>query len=74
MRKRESEVRVKAIRDKKKISKILNASAIVTVHICMVIVAIVHLCIILHPLMWVFFWVKMCKMKGFLHFARFCIH
>ena len=74
MRKRESEVRVKAIRDKKKISKILNASATVTVHICMVTVAIVHLCTILHPLMWVFFLVKMCKMKGFLHFARFCIH
>ena len=62
MRKRESEVRVKAIRDKKKISKIL-------MHICMVTVAIVHLCTILHPLMWVFFLVKMCKMKGFLHFA-----
>ena len=56
------------------IIKILNAHTIVTVHICTVIVAIVHLCTILHPLMWVFFFVKMCKMKGFLHFARFCIH
>ena len=64
-------MRVKAIRDKKKISKILNASATVTVHICMVTVAIVHLCTILHPLMWVFFLVKMCKMKGFFFF--FCI-
>ena len=61
MRKRESEVRVKAIRDKKKISKILNASATVTVHICMVTVAIMHKCTILHPLMWVFFEPKCVK-------------
>ena len=60
-----------ATRDKEreKITKILNASATLTVHICTVIVAIVHLCTILHPLKWVFFFVKICKMKGFLHFA-----
>ena len=61
MRKRESEVRVKAIRDKKKIRKILNASATVTVHICMVTVAIMHKCTNLHPLMWVFFEPKCVK-------------
>ena len=57
MRKRESEVRVRATRDKEreKITKILNASTIVTVHICTVTVAFVHLCTILHPLMWFFF-------------------
>ena len=55
--KRESEVRVRATRDKEreKITKILNASIIVTVHICTVTVAFVHLCTILHPLMWFFF-------------------
>ena len=37
------------------IIKILNARATVTVHIYMVIVALVYLCTILHPLMWVFF-------------------
>ena len=48
---------MRAIRDKEreKITKILNASATATVHICMVTIAIVHLCIILHPLMWVCF-------------------
>ena len=35
--------------------KILNGSAIVTVHICMVTVAIVHKCTIMHKLVWVFF-------------------
>ena len=40
---------------KKKNTKILNARATVTMHICTVIVALVHLCTILHPLMWVFF-------------------
>ena len=43
---------------KLEIIKILNARAAITVHICTVIVAIVHLCTILHPLMWVFFWLK----------------
>ena len=37
------------------IIKILNARATVTVHIYMVIVALVYLCTILHPLMWVIF-------------------
>ena len=41
--------------EREKTNKIINASATVTVHICTVIVAIVHKCIILHPLMWVFF-------------------
>ena len=63
MRKMESEVRVRATRDKEreKITKILNACATITVHICMVTVALVHLCTILHPLMWVFFWSKCVK-------------
>ena len=58
----------------KKNTKILNARAIVTMHICTVIVALVHLCTILHPLMWVFFFIKMCKMNYFFYFARFCNH
>ena len=63
MRKRERDVRVRATRDKEreKITKILNASATLTVHICTVTVAIVHLCTILHPLMWVFFGSKCVK-------------
>ena len=35
----------------KKNTKIINARVIVTVHICTIIVTIVHLCIILHLLM-----------------------
>ena len=46
----ESESRDKRERQKK-INKILNAYAIVTVHVCTVTVAIVHKCTILHPLM-----------------------
>ena len=46
----ESESRDKREREKK-INKILNAYAIVTVHVCTVTVAIVHKCTILHPLM-----------------------
>ena len=63
MRKRESELRVRATRDneREKNTKILNASAIATVHICMVNVALVHLCTILHPLTWVFFGSKCVK-------------
>ena len=41
--------------ERENITKILNASAIITVHIYTVTVVIVHLCTILHPLMWVFF-------------------
>ena len=53
----------------KKITKILNVSAIVIVHMhgycsnC----AFMH---IFTPTDVDFFWVKMCKMKGFLHFTR----
>ena len=56
MRKMESEVRVRAARDKEweKITKILNTSVIVIVHVCTIIVAIVYLCTILLPLIWVF--------------------
>ena len=59
----ESEVRVRATREKEreKIIKILNASVIVTMHICTVTIVIVHKCTILHPLMWVFFWPKCVK-------------
>ena len=39
----------------RKNNKILNTHATVTVHIFTVIFTIVHLCTILHPLMWVFF-------------------
>ena len=39
-------------------TKILYARATIFVHICTVTVALVHLCIILYPLMWVFFWSK----------------
>ena len=46
---------------KLEIIKILNARTTVTVHICMVTVALVHLCTILHPLMWVFFCSKCVK-------------
>ena len=48
-RKRESEV------EREKNRKILNARDTVTVHICTVTVALVHLYTILQPLMWVFF-------------------
>ena len=48
-RKRESEV------ERGKNNKILNGRAIATVHICTIIVVLVHKCTILHPLIWVFF-------------------
>ena len=35
-------------RQEKKINKIINASAIVTVHICTITITIVHLCTFLH--------------------------
>ena len=38
-------------KEREEIIKIINASATVTVHICTITVAIVHLCTILHPLM-----------------------
>ena len=37
------------------IIKIMYRRATITVHICTVTVALVHLCTNLHPLMWVFF-------------------
>ena len=46
----------------------INGRAIVTVHICTVTVAIVYKYTILHPLMWVFFLVKMYKMGTFFYF------
>ena len=58
-----SEVRVRGskeqeseVKEKEKISKILNARATVIMHIyiCMVTVTLVHICTILHPLMWLF--------------------
>ena len=58
-------MRVRATKETKrrreKIIKILNASATITVHICMITVAIMHKCTILHPLLWVFFWPKCVK-------------
>ena len=51
----ESESRDK---EREKIIKILNAHVTVTVHICTVTIAIVHLCTILHLLMWVFFFTQ----------------
>ena len=47
------------------IIKILNAHVTVTVHICTVTVAIMHLYTILHPLMWVFFCSKCVKSVSF---------
>ena len=42
-------------KEREKTNKIINAIAIVTLHICTVTITIVHKCTILHPLMWVFF-------------------
>ena len=52
-------------RSKLEIIKIMYRRATVTVHICTVTVAFVHLCTILHPLMWVFFWSKCVKWVTF---------
>ena len=49
------------------IIKIMYGRATVTVYICTVTVALVYLCTILHPLMWVFFGSKCVKR------ATFCI-
>ena len=68
-RKRESEV------ERGKNNKISNARTIGIVHICTVTVTLVHLCIILHPLMWVFFFfIKRYKIPYFFYFARLCNH
>ena len=53
----------------RKIIKILNAHVTITAHIYMVIIAIVYKCTILHPLMWVLFLLKMCKMSTFFLFC-----
>ena len=58
------EVRAETRREKK-IIKILNTHAIVTVHICMVTVAIVYLYTSLHPLMWVIFCSNCVKLVTF---------
>ena len=50
--------------------KIINVRDIVIVHTCMVTIAIVHKCTILHPLMWVIFWVKICKMRNIFLFCK----
>ena len=51
----ESESNQRDREEREKIIKILNASATIIVHICTITVAIMHKCIILHPLLWVFF-------------------
>ena len=38
--------------------------------LCIITVVIVHKCTILHPLMWVLFWAKMCKSTFFFYFAK----
>ena len=48
-------------KEREKTIKILKAHDTVTVHICTVTIAIVHLCTILHTLMWVFFCSKYVK-------------
>ena len=45
--------------------KILNAHATVALHICTVIVAIVHKCTIMHKLVWVFFCSNCVKLTTF---------
>ena len=57
-------------RSEYKIIKILNAHATVAVHICMVTVAIVHKCTIMHKLEWLFFLLKLCKIDHFFYFAQ----
>jgi len=59
-RKRERE-RKKSNGGERKKYKIIISTAIVTVHICTVTIAIVHKCTILHPLMWIFFCSKCVK-------------
>ena len=48
-----------------KINKIINTHATVTVHICTVTVTIVHKCIIMHKLVWVFFCLNCVKVVNF---------
>ena len=64
-------VRESLTRQEREERKKIDRRATVTMHICTDIVAIVHKCTILHPLMWVFFLLKMYKMSKFFYFARF---
>ena len=59
---------MRATKDKErgKITKILNVSTTVTVHICTVTIALMHN---FTPTDVGVFLVRMCKMKGFLYFA-----
>ena len=66
----ESESNQRDREEREKIIKILNASATITVHICMITVAIMHKCTILHPLLWVFFWPKCVKGITFFLFCN----
>ena len=75
MRKMESEVRAKTRRElgenesrdqeREKIIKILNTHAIVTMHICTVIITMVYLYTSLHPLIWVIFFLNCVKLVTF---------
>ena len=47
------------------INKIINTHTTVTVHICMVTIAIVHKCTIMHKLVWVFFCSNCVKLATF---------
>ena len=55
------EKRERKKRAKLEIIKIMYRRVTVTMHIYTVTVALVHLCTILHLLMWVFFWSKCVK-------------
>ena len=50
-----------SVRWREKNIYISNAKATVIVHICTITVKFVHLCTILHPLIWVFFLSKCVK-------------
>ena len=74
-----SEVRVRETREterrrEKKTNKIINASATITVHICVVTVAIVHKYTILHHWYGCFFTQNVYNEHLFFHFAQFCIN
>ena len=67
---RESEVRAtERQREREKLLKYL-CKCYSNRALCTVTVVIVHKCIILHPLMWVLFWAKMCKSTTFFYFAK----
>ena len=76
MRKRESKVRVRATnnKEKEKITKILNASATVTV--CIYTITCSN-CVFMYNFTLIdvnAFLVKICKIKSFLPFAKFCFY